>query len=608
MKTILLLLVFLGFIKNLAAQSSFRAVIQDSESKAPLTGATVRYFRNDKSYGVITNNEGRFSIPGEGLDSVKVSMIGYKSLLLVPPFSSATRVIFLSAEAREMKAVVVRSFSAEDIIRKAIENLSSHLPKQDYGNLIFYREMIKDREHYFSVSEALFDAQYYPKQKDFRLALEQGRAKEDVVYTRLFEDYHPGGGPQFMASQSFSVGVPECLQLSKMKDFIYKKDSVSFFDGRVIYVIEFDQRDGVKEAFEKGTVLIDAEQFTVLKYKAANSPKSSAHIKGLTGTDKLMAKLLGIDLQVLSWSRSMDFLVLDSIVYLQFSSYQRHMLYKQPKKGLDLDLSMSLEWMASEVGLPITQKIKEEDVWKRSNLMVNLLTAFASSFWGDRAILSPTDSLVAVLRSISANNKDDKPVQTVEGWQLLNRKFFVAYKQNEQVLLTPTMKSAWDNESTGPFLYKDTTGNIKLSCHLQLVKASDAAQEPDKGFQQGGLMIRNPNAPEQNYVFLALGTGGNPKAKVFFKKTENGKSKTLVNGVKNFSGQLLLEKSNDMVKAFLKPDGNEGWEQIGEYKAPWLTQNIQVGLAGFADFAGNGPKMHPDVNFIFSNVNLQTER
>ena len=86
-----------------------------------------------------------------------------------------------------------------------------------------------------------------------------------MTYTRLFEDFHPGGGPQSVAGKSFAVEQPDFLKEKTMKFFNYKIDSLVQFDERWLYSISFDQKPGVKEALEKGTLLIDADSYAVTR-------------------------------------------------------------------------------------------------------------------------------------------------------------------------------------------------------------------------------------------------------------------------------------------------------------------------------------------------------
>jgi hypothetical protein len=554
---------------------------------------------------MITNKEGRFYLESKELDSVRVSMIGYQSHLLLPPFDSSAKLILLNRVEMVLEPVVVAPLSAEQIIAKAISVLNKNKQTTDFENFAFYREIIKDKERYFSVSEALFKVQYFLRHNDFKLSLEQGRAKEDVAYTRLFEDYHPGGGPQLMAKQAFVEEIPDCLHARKMKYFGYKKEPVTYLDDHRVYVINFDQKDGIKQALEKGTLFIDAEDFSLLQYIASNSPKGIDHIKSLNGGDKIMAKILGIDFDVIGWSRRLDFTKSDSISFLNFASYEREFTYRQPKKEIDLHVTMSLEWMISEMGLPIKKIIKEDEEWKKSNLIVNLPTAFDSFFWGEHAVIAPTDSLQNIIRSISTNNNEVKASKTVEGWKFFNPKFFVAWEKDDQIILTPTMKCKWNDETSGPMLFKDTNGNFNFECDLQTVKNSDANEQPDKGFQQGGLILRSASPAAENNIAITIGTAGNPNKKLFFKKTINGKTKAIVMDAKNLPVRIRIEKRDDGINIFVKWMGEEEWRKVGEYKAAWLQQPVQVGMIGYADFTGNGPKMHPDARFIFSRIEFK---
>jgi hypothetical protein len=603
-RRIVFLLCFFAFQK-VYSQEFLQGLVKDAGTGEPLSNATISFYNNGRSFGMITNQKGQFVINQKTPDSIRISMIGYQSKLLLPPFESNNQTVLLLRAIISMETIVVQPIPAEQIVQKAIKVLDKNRSVVDFESLAFYREIIKDRENYFSVSEALFKTQYFPREKNFTLELEQGRTKEDVAYTRLFEDYHPGGGPQLMAKQGFADEIPDCLQASKMKYFIYKKDSLTYLDNHRIYVISFDQKDGVKEAFEKGKVFIDAEDFSVLSYTGSNSPKSTAYIKSLTGNDKLMAKILNIDFEVLGWSRKLYFNRSGNNMFLSFASFEQQAIYKQPKKDIDLNLKMSFEWMVSETGLPVIKKIGENEEWKRNNLMVNLPTAFDSSFWGGKAIISPTDSLTAILASISSKNKDEQSGKPIEGWKILNRKFFVASKNDSKISITPIMKSVWENDVTGPFVFKDTSGNFSIECKLQVVKTSNSNQEPDKGFQQGGLMIRADSVATENYIFIALGTGGNPNPKLFFKKTENNKSRSIVTKAKKMMAFLRIEKRETTLKAYIRWNENDEWEILNEYKSAWLKDNVQIGMAAFTDFTGNGPKMHPDASFIFSDVQFK---
>ena len=503
----------------------------------------------------------------------------------------------------ELEEVVVKKSSPLDIIHKTIAALPSFQPDSNFENKGFYREIIKDRQNYFSVAEAVFLAQYFPKKKSYKLKLLQGRSKEDVSYTRLFEDFHPGGGPQSVAGKSFVVEQPDFLNEKKIKFFNYKIDSLVQFDERWLYSISFDQKPGVKEALEKGRLLIDADNYAVVSYQAENSPLGAAYMKDLTGTDKIFAEILNIDFKNKGWKRRVDFTPVNNRWIMSYANAEYTIGYKQPKKNVDLDLAIDVELLFSELGKPVLKEISKDEEWKRKNIVANLPTAFDSAFWGNNNIISPTEEVKNIIRKISANV--DLPAETsVEGWQYINRNLFVSYKTNDTITLIPIMRSLWEDDETAGMLYKEIEGDFIAETRINLVKSSDGDHMPDRGFQQGGIIVRSIGEEKQNYVLLSVGTGGNSNPKLFFKRTTDNKSRTVVNKNDNMSGWLRIEKTGNKIVAFFKTNNGSDFKKVGEYKLEWLHGKLQLGLTVFATFSGDGPKMKPDMKANFSQLKI----
>jgi hypothetical protein len=86
--------------------------------------------------------------------------------------------------------------------------------------------------------------------------------------------------------------------------------------------------------------------------------------------------------------------------------------------------------------------------------------------------------------------------------------------------------------------YREVTGDFILETVLSVRKQSDAGAIPDDGFQQGGLIIRQPDSPQENSLLLSLGTGSNSNLKLFARQTTNGKSQLKVD--KNDAPQIRL--------------------------------------------------------------------
>ena len=589
----------------LFARSQWSAQILDSRSAEPLAGASITVYLKGNISGLVANKEGRFSIASGPFDSIKVSMIGYHSKTIFQgQFPGADLTIQLEVAPAELGEVVVKTSSALDIIHKAIAVLPSFQPDSNFENKGFYREIIKDRENYFSVAEAVFLAQYFPKKESYKLKLLQGRSKEDVTYTRLFEDFHPGGGPQSVAEKSFIVERPDFLNEKKIKFFVYKIDSLVRFNERWLYSISFDQKPGVKEALEKGRLLIDADTYAVANYQAENSPLGTAYIKDLTGTDKVFAEILNIDFKRKGWKNRVDFMRVNNQWIMSHAETEYLISYKQPKKNIDLDLVIDVELLFSELDKPVLKEIRKDEEWKRKNIVASLPSAFDSAFWGDNNIISPTEEVKNIIKKIPGNENEVSSEKSVEGWQYINRNLFVSYERNDTITLIPIMRSLWEDDEAAGMLYKEIEGDFIAETRIDMVKSSDNDQMPDRGFQQGGIIVRSVNEEKQNYVLLSVGTGGNPNPKLFFKRTTDNKTRTVVNKNDNMSGWLKIEKAGNRILAFFKVDNDADFKKVGEYELEWLNGKVQLGLTVFASFSGDGPKMKPDMKANFSQVKI----
>ncbi len=324
------------------------------------------------------------------------------------------------------------------------------------------------------------------------------------------------------------------------------------FDERWLYSISFDQKPAVKEALEKGRLLIDADNYAVISYQAENSPLGTAYIKDLTGTDKVFAEILNIDFKKKGWKRRIDFIPVNNKWIMSYAETEYRIGYKQPKKNIDLDLSIKIELLFSELDIPVLREISKDEEWKRKNIVANLPTAFDSAYWGNNNIISPTEEVKNIIKKISENENGFPAETSVEGWQYMNRNLFVSYRKNDTITVIPIMRSLWEDDETGGMLYKEIEGDFIAETRINVVKSSDDENMPDRGFQQGGIIVRSINEEKQNYVLLSVGTGGNANPKLFFKRTTDNKSRTVVNKNDNMSGWLRVEKAGDKIAAFFK--------------------------------------------------------
>ena len=254
MRTLLITLLCLPTLLSNAQQAKvLSGIVTDEQTSEPLRGVTITLYKQGKPNFMITNRSGHFSITDPGqIDSIKFSMIGHENKTygrdsLVPGTGFK---VSMAVIATSLDEIVVQPLTALEIIEKAIKSTQSLLPKTDFENVFFYREVIKEKGQYFSVAEAIFRSQFLHQDRSTKLNLIRGRSKEDVSYTRLFEDFHPSGGPESLTGNAFNIAFPNFLTLKKIKWFNYKKERSVALGDAILEVISFDQKPGIHEALE----------------------------------------------------------------------------------------------------------------------------------------------------------------------------------------------------------------------------------------------------------------------------------------------------------------------------------------------------------------------
>ena len=585
--------------------------VSESKSNTPIASASILVFSNGKYSGTVSNTDGAFAVQlSDKADSIRISCIGHKTVLLdiknnKPP--NGFLEVKMEIEFPSLPEVVVKPIPAAEIIRKAILASQEMMPASNFENDFFYREIIKDRNNYFSVAEAVFKGQFTPSKNDYKLKLVKGRSKEDVSYTRLFEDFHPGGGPQALLANKLITGFPDFLTPKKLGSYNFSWDSIIRQDDKKIFIISFDQRPDVHEALDKGKIFIDANDYAILKYESENSLLGIKYVKHLTGTDKIFAELLRVDLKRKGWKRKAEFIKHNGKLYFSYAFGEYQIEYKQPKKQIDLDLTISSEIVSTTQASPIQQVITDREEWKRNDIVANLPTDFDADYWGDASIISPTAQINNIIEGIGKNNPDQRGEKPDSKWQFFQKDFFVAYQNHDTITMIPVMKGAWEDEKTGGMLYQTVAGNFSIETELKVSRKSDPGDIPDNGFQQAGIIVRKTNGAKENSLLVSIGTSGNKNVKYFLRKTENSHSKGSMNSIENLHQWLRIEKKGNVVSAFIKNNREQEWQKIASYTMEWNNESLEVGMMIMARFAGDGPKMKPDIRAQFSNIKIEKE-
>ena len=604
----LVVVIFLSMPIMAWSQESISGKVIDADTQEAIPGVHLLAFGKGVQ-GSSSNVDGQFILQrSSDIDSIRVSCIGYATEVLLPKiFLKGQLIVALHPFVTALHALTVKAKTPQQLIKEAVQAISTNYHTKPFQVRGFYREQIKTSSTYFSVAEAVFETQLFPgKNVDDRcqLKLIQGRRSETVKSSRIFEDYHPGGGPNYLMRNTIDVSVPEFMDESHFPEYVYDIDSITSYESRDVYKISFDQRDGLKKDLWSGTLFIDAESGAIIELNYALSEKGVAYRKHLSGKDQLMAGLLGINFEVLNKGQHYSYHRIGTSWSLHESWLKMEIHFTQPRKKIDEQFTFQAEMLALSEESGKLIPFSKDDQWHRSQLVKNLPGDFDEQFWGSDNYIQPEQSLTDAVKAMDVLRGTSLTAGIPSGWMFLHSAEAKAYQMDSAIVLKPYMESRWRDESQGPYLWKSISGDFTLDAHIKVTKATDSLSAPDAGFQIGGLMVRVEKGQPENYLLFGLGTMGSNALKLVSQNTINNNSAIHVSRTDSNDLYLRMTRSGTSFGLYYRLPREPEWKLLREVIRKDLPSSLQFGLAAYAYFPGNAPNRKPDILLKAQGLNL----
>lgn len=248
----------------------YKGKVIDSKSKKPLVFATLLV--NNTNISSITNTQGEFllKIPTNYSNHrVTVSFLGYTSKVIdFNDLNKSNIVIKLETHIEELSEIKITIEDANSLVREMLRNRGNNYFDFPTSMTAFYRETIKKRRNYVSLSEAVVEVnkQSYKNNKNDLLKLYKARKNTD--YNKLDT-----------ISLKLKGGPSSTLKIDVMKnpvdffgDDIFDRYQFNFetstkIDDKPVYVVSFKQKKHIENPFYYGKLFIDANSYALLSTK-----------------------------------------------------------------------------------------------------------------------------------------------------------------------------------------------------------------------------------------------------------------------------------------------------------------------------------------------------
>lgn len=381
--------------------SEFSGLVIDSKSNKSLEFATI--IVNNTNISTITNLDGAFllKVPVTDLDkSVTISYLGYNNRIIkLKDFSSSKMEIKMEESYVTLPNVRLVSGDPKEILKKVLKNREKNYPKKPLIMNGFYRESIKKRRKYASLSEAVIEIYKQPHHMVSKDQVKLFKSRKSTDYKRLDTlVIKLQGGPYNNIN----------MDMIKNKDLIFSEDFFDLYNftfdktisinNKPVYVISFIQRSSIVEPLFKGKLYIDVNSYALTK------AVFSLNLENLKKASKYFVKKKPAKAEVIPIHTKyiVDYRNNNGKWYYNYGRIELSFKIKWDKKVFNSIYHLTIEMAITDWKINTERKSLKNKERLRQNVIINDSASGFSDpeFWGDYNVIEPDKSIENAIRKI----------------------------------------------------------------------------------------------------------------------------------------------------------------------------------------------------------------
>jgi len=245
----------------------FKGSILDSKSKDKLAYASITI--SGTTISTISNSEGNFSIkvPAEKQNAnLVISYLGYKNKVFsIKDLKLEKNVLYLEPSNILLKEVVVNVTDANKIFLDVLKNRSQNYGENPLQMLGFYRETIRKRRTYVSLSESIvnIDKQPFSVASQDQVKLFKGRKSTD--YNKLDTvNFKLQGGPYSALFVDIIKNPDFIFSENAFELYDFSLDEVTYINDNQVLVLGFKQKPSIESPLYYGQLFVDAKSLAMV--------------------------------------------------------------------------------------------------------------------------------------------------------------------------------------------------------------------------------------------------------------------------------------------------------------------------------------------------------
>jgi hypothetical protein len=386
--------------------NQYKGNVIDSKTKKPLVFATLTVSQTNIS--TITNSQGEFLLKVPKIyskNNITVSFLGYTSQVLkLSDLKPSKNTIRLETYIEELEEVQIAIKDAEALIKEVLKRKGDNYITDHTKMTAFYRETIKKRNTYISLSEAVVEINKQPYTSGRSDFVKLYKSRKSTDYRKIDTlTLKLRGGPH----TSLHLDIMKNPTLLFTEDMIgtykFSFEKSTKIDNKPIYVLKFNQREITSEPRFYGKLFIDANSFAlvnaVFNLNISNQKKAAQFF-------------------VLKKPRKAEVLPIKAEYRVNYRVKDGKWFYGYSRVDLGFKIDWDKSWFNSvyysTIEMAITDwKVNEnKDLFKykerlkKSVIMSDEASGFADpEFWGEYNVIEPEKPIESAIKKIQRQLK-----------------------------------------------------------------------------------------------------------------------------------------------------------------------------------------------------------
>lgn len=393
---------------NAADSSSFdqfKGSILDSKTKNELIYASISVAGT--SLSTISNSEGKFAIkvPKDKENaSLIISFLGYKNKVVsIKDLKSEKNIIYLEPSSTLLEEVFVKLRDVKTIFAGVLNNRSQNYGDDPLQMTGFYRETIKKRRTYVSLSESIVKIQKQPFSDAIQDQINLFKGRKNADYTKLDTlNFKLQGGPYSALYIDLIKNPANIFSEDAFELYDFNLEDVTQINGNQVYVLAFKQKPSYENPLYFGKLFIYAKSLAIVSATFALNVEDKVKA-GRLFTRK---KPAGVDLYPTEVRYQVNYREQNGKWIFDYSRADLTFKLNWDKRIFNTVYTTTVEmavtdWKKQEVGdSQNAQKLNS------TVIMSDKVSSLSDpDFWGAYNIIEPEKSIEAAIRKIQRKER-----------------------------------------------------------------------------------------------------------------------------------------------------------------------------------------------------------